>query len=134
MLAWIGSLIGGPVVNGLISAYKARLESQNSTDAKAADLAAAAIQAEIDQRRQISEMRKVEGAWGPIGLLVFGFGLVVLIYFGKVIVWDIVLGLGSTDVIKGAVAEWVNTVIMFLFGGATATSIARTVSARFGKR
>lgn len=50
MLAWIGSLIGGPVVNGLISAYKAKLAAGNDRDRMAVDLAKTDIEAEIARR------------------------------------------------------------------------------------
>src|SRR5262245_55195881 len=99
MWTWLASLLGGPVVTSLVAAYKARLDAAASLDAKAADLAHAAIMAEIDSRRQAVEIRKAEGAWGPTGILMFGFGAVVLVYFAKVVVWDVMLGLGSTDAI-----------------------------------
>ena len=30
MLAWLASLIGGPIVNGLIDSYKAKLDAANT--------------------------------------------------------------------------------------------------------
>jgi len=58
-------------------------------------------------------------------LLLVGFSIPILAFEWKVIVWDITLGLGSTDPIRGQVAEWANTIIAFLFGSATVNSVAK---------
>ncbi len=50
MLAWLGSLLGGPIVNGLINAYKAKLAAGNDRDRMAVDLAKADIEGEIARR------------------------------------------------------------------------------------
>jgi hypothetical protein len=47
----LASFLGGPVVNGLINAYKAKLEAANTEGAQAAELAAKAIAAEIEARK-----------------------------------------------------------------------------------
>jgi hypothetical protein len=38
--SWLASLVGGPVITGLIDAYKAKLDAANIQDRIAADLAA----------------------------------------------------------------------------------------------
>jgi hypothetical protein len=133
ILTWLGNLLGGPFAKAAVDAYKARLDVQNSSDARAADLASKAIEAEIDARRSAVEVRKAEGAWGPIGIIMFGFGVVTLAYYGKVVVWDVMLGWGSTDAIRGAVGEWMNTIIISLFGSGTVTAVARMALTRLGR-
>ena len=133
ILAWLGSLLGGPFARAAVDAYRAKLDAANSRDAKSADLAIKAIDAEIDGRRVAAQVRAAEGAWGPTGILIFGFGAVVLIYFAKVVVWDIVLGLGSTDPIRGDVAQWVNTILTWLFGSGTTLAVARMALTRLGR-
>ena len=54
MWTWLASLLGGPVVNGLINAYKAKLTATNTQDRIAGDLAAKEIEAEIEARKQAS--------------------------------------------------------------------------------
>ena len=54
MWTWLASLIGGPVVTGLINAYKAKLDAANTQDRIAADLAAKEIEAEIEAHKQAS--------------------------------------------------------------------------------
>ena len=64
MWTWLASLIGGPVVTGLINAYKAKLDAANTQDRIAADLAAKEIEAEIEARKQASAIIIAEqGRW-----------------------------------------------------------------------
>ena len=51
MWGFLLNLIGGPIVTGIISAYKAKLAAQNTQDAQAADLAKAEIMGEISAFR-----------------------------------------------------------------------------------
>ena len=51
----------------------------------------------------------------------------VIIYLWKVIVWDIVLGLGSTDPIGGDVAQWAGSIVTAYVGGRSLEKIARTI-------
>lgn len=127
------SFLGGPLINGLLGAYQKKLDAAGSRDGKAVELAKAEIEAEIATRKQVAEIRRAEGAWGPTGLIMFGFGAVTLAYYGKVVVWDVMLGLGTTDAIRGAVAEWMQTIIVSLFGSGTALGIARMAAARLGR-
>ena len=95
MWTWLASLIGGPVVTGLINAYKAKLDAANTQDRIAADLAAKEIEAEIAARKEASAIIIAEqGRWYTAiirPLLAFP----LIIYLWKVIVWDKVLGLGT---------------------------------------
>src|SRR4051794_24099241 len=54
MWSWLASLIGGPVITGLINAYKAKLDAANTQDRIAADLAAKEIEADIAARKEAS--------------------------------------------------------------------------------
>jgi hypothetical protein len=64
MWTWLASLLGGPVVSGLINAYKAKLDAANTHDRIAADLAAKEIEAEIEARRQATAILMAEqGRW-----------------------------------------------------------------------
>jgi hypothetical protein len=61
-------------------------------------------------------------------LMLIGFATPIMIFEWKVIVWDVVLASstnGSTDAIHGQVAEWMTTIISFLFGSATVMGIGR---------
>src|SRR6266487_2223334 len=54
----------------------------------------------------------------------------VVIYLWKVIVLDIVLGLGTTDPIGGDVAEWAGWIVTAYVGGRSLEKIARTIWSR----
>ena len=49
----------------------------------------------------------------------------VIIYFWKVIVWDKVLGLGTTDPITGMIADWTGLIITAYVGGRSIEKVAR---------
>ena len=125
MWSWLASLIGGPVVNGLISAYKARLDASNTKDHIAADLAAKEIEAEIVARKEASAVIIAEqGRWYTAiirPLLAFP----IIIYLWKVIVWDKVLGLGTTDPLAGMIADWTGTILTAYVGGRSIEKVAR---------
>ena len=125
MWSWLASLIGGPVVNGLINAYKARLDASNTQDRIAADLAAKEIEAEIVARKEASAVIVAEqGRWYTAiirPLLAFP----IIIYLWKVIVWDKVLGLGATDPLVGMIGDWAGTILTAYVGGRSIEKVAR---------
>lgn len=127
------SFLGGPLINGLLGAYQKKLDAAGSRDGRAVELAKAEIEAEIETRRQVSEIRRAEGPWGPTGLLMFGFGLVALMYFGKCVVWDTMLGWGTTPAIRGITSETFGTIVQWLFGSGTVLSVSRMLATRLGR-
>lgn len=64
------------------------------------------------------QMQVIAGSL-PLTYLIVGFGTVVLAYFAKCVVWDTMLGLGSTAALHGDVAQWMGTIINWLFGSTT---------------
>ena len=125
MLQMILGFLGGPIIKGFIEGYKAKLEAGNTEDRIAADLAGR----ELDvQRREVEVQNEYKvaliGRWyEPTQLL----GYIMVIYVGKVVVFDKVLALGSTDPITGAVGEWAGMIIMFLIGKRGFENIARII-------
>jgi hypothetical protein len=55
-------------------------------------------------------------------------------YFGKVVVWDVMLGLGVTDPIRGNVGEWMALIAAFLFGKRGAENVAMVISGALRRR
>lgn len=53
---WIISIISGPLVNGILGAYKAKLEAGNTEGRIAADVAIEAIKAEIAAKQSHKEL------------------------------------------------------------------------------
>jgi hypothetical protein len=130
MWTWLASFLAGPIVAGAIEAYKARLAAAGSQDAVAADLAAKAIAAEIEQRKSANAIVAAEqGRWWT-ALVRPLLALPVVIYLWKVIVWDKVLALGSTDPLAGDVAQWAGLIVTTYVGGRSLEKIAGTIWSR----
>jgi len=130
MWTWLASFLGGPIVNGVIEAYKARLAAANSQDAVAADLAGKAIAAEIEARRSADAVIIAEqGRWWTAIIRPL-LALPVIIYLWKVVVWDKVLALGSTDPLAGDVAQWAGMIVTTYVGGRSLEKIASTIWSR----
>ena len=130
MLTWLASLISGPIVNGLIEGYKAKLDAANTHDRIAADLAAKAIEAEIAARQQASAIIIAEQGRWYTAIIRPLLALPIIIYFWKVIVWDKVLGLGSTDPLTGMVSDWAGSIVAAYVGGRTIEKVARVLGGR----
>jgi len=125
MWSWLASFLGGPLLNGLISAYKAKLTAANAQDRLAVDLAVKEIEAEIEARKQASAVVIAEqGRWYTAVIRPL-LALPIIVYFWKVIVWDKVLGLGSTDPITGMIAEWSGLIVTAYVGGRSIEKVAR---------
>ena len=127
MWTWLASFLGGPVVNGLINAYKAKLEAANTEGAQGADLAAKAIAAEIEararaRRRSSSPSR---GGWTALqrALVKWSFAVFVV----KCVIWDTVLGLGTTEPLGGDIQAWAGWVMALWFGGRSLEKIATVI-------
>ncbi|MCC6891077.1 MAG: hypothetical protein IT536_21325 [Hyphomicrobiales bacterium] len=125
MWALIAQLMGGPLVKGLIGAYRAKLDAANSRDAQAADLAKNEIEAEIAARAEAAKIIQVEQGRWYTAIIRPLLALPIIIYFWKVIVWDKVLGLGSTDPITGVIADWTGVIITAYVGGRSIEKVAR---------
>jgi hypothetical protein len=128
----LAKLIGGPIISGAIGAYKAKLEQGGKTDLVAERLATKEL--ELQQREievQGEYKRALIGRWyEPTQLL----GYIMVIYVGKVIIWDKVIGWGVTDSIGGAVGEWAGAIIMFLIGKRGIENVASVVSGALKRR
>lgn len=111
------SFLGGPIVNGLIAAYKAKLDAGNTADNIAANLAGrelAVQQREIEVQAQLKTAEI--GRWYEPDHL---FGYIMVVYFSKLVLWDKVLNYwtnGSTDPILGAAGQWAGAIMTFYVG------------------
>jgi len=125
VLGWLGNLLGGPFAKADVDAYRAKLSSENTTEKIAADLAARELDVERRERELASEVLIAEeGRWYtalPRPLFASAF----IIYTWKVVVWDKVLGLGTTPALSGDVAQWAMIVLTAYFGGRSLEKVAR---------
>jgi len=128
ILSWLGNLLGGPFAQAAVKAYQAKLNANNASERIAADLAARELAVEARERELATQVTIAEqGRWYtalPRPLFAFAF----IIYVWKVVVWDIVFGLGSTPALSGEVAHWATVVLTAYFGGRSLEKVARIVS------
>lgn len=119
------SFLGGPVVKALIDAYSAKLKAENVDVKIAADLAASEIAAQTAETKAVMQYRIAElGYWYEPDKLI---GYCVTIYFAKLLVWDKVLGLGTTDALAGFAAITANLVVSFYFAKRGFENVARII-------
>lgn len=125
MLQMILNFLGGSVLKSGIEAYRERLAAMTAQDKLAVDLAVKEIEAEIEARKQASAIIIAEqGRWWTSIIRPLA-ALPVVIYIWKVIVWDKVLALGTTDAIHGDVGTWAGVIVTTYFGGRTIEKVAR---------
>ena len=119
------NFFGGPVIKGAIEAYKAKLDAGNNSERIAADLAGRELEVQAKEI-EVQGQYKVAliGRWyEPTNLL----GYIMVVYVGKVVIWDKVLAWGTTDPITGAVGEWAGMIIAFLVGKRAIENVARII-------
>lgn len=125
VLGWLGNFLGGPFAKAAVDAYRAKLTAENTSEKIAADLAARELaveqrEAELSEQVVIAEQGKWYTAL-PRPLFAFAF----VIYVWKAVVWDRVLGLGSTAPLSGDIAQWAMIVLTAYFGGRSLEKVAR---------
>ncbi len=130
MFAWIIQLLASPVLNTLTRMYEKKLAAANTTGAQAVEITRAALLAEIEARKQAQAIIIAEqGRWWtslPRAVVQYSFAIFVF----KVVVYDNVLGLGTTDPLGGDVAVWAGWVMALWFGGRTVEKVAQTIWGR----
>lgn len=128
VLGWLGNLLGGPFARAAVDAYRARLSAENTSEKIAADLAARELGVAQRERELAAQVVIAEqGRWYtalPRPLFAGAF----IIYVWKVVVWDRVLGLGTTDALTGDVAQWAMIVLTAYFGGRSLEKVARILT------
>jgi hypothetical protein len=130
MLGMILGFLGGPLLSNLAAAYKAKLESAGAQDKLAVDLAVKEIEAEVAARAEATKVMVLENGlwftWMPRAIVQWSFALFV----GKCVVWDNMLGLGTTDPLQGDIATWSGWVMITWFSGRSLEKIAQV----FGRK
>ena len=128
VLTWLGNLLGGPFAKAAVDAYRAKLAAENASEKIAADLAARELSVRERERELATQIVLAEqGRWYtalPRPLFAGAF----VIYAWKVVVWDKVLGWGTTDPLTGDVAQWAMIVLTAYFGGRSLEKVARILA------
>jgi hypothetical protein len=135
MLKWVLGKVfdfaGGKVVSGIVEGYKAKLEAGNDSARIAADLAGRELLVQQREMEVQTQLRIAQtGRWYiPENL----FAYVLVVYFGKCILFDKVIGslfgkdIFLTDPIQGDLLKWAGMIMLFLFGKRGFENIARII-------
>jgi hypothetical protein len=133
VLTWLGRLLGGPLAQAALEAYRARLTAENTSEKIAADLAIRELDLERREHELATQVLIAEqGRWYtalPRPLFAGAF----ILYVWKVVVWDKVLGAwthGTTDPLAGDVGQWATIVLAAYFGGRSLEKVARMFARR----
>lgn len=128
---WIGdaikSALTGPLVDGLVKAHKDSLDAGNTAEATAATLAARELAVEQRESELQAEIIKSEqGAWYTACIRpLFCFPFIIFTF--KVIVFDKVLGLGTTDPLDPKMWNVFMLIIGAYFIGRSGEKVARII-------
>lgn len=125
MWTTIIGFIGGPVIKGLLDAYNAKLKAGNVSERIASDTAAGEMAVQTAEIKAQNELKIAQiGHWYEPEKL---FAYSLWFYFTKVYIYDAALGLGSTDAVRGDVAQWGGLIISFYFAKRGFENIARII-------
>lgn len=126
VLGWLGSLLGGPFAKAAVDAYGKKLAADNNSEKISAELAGKEIA--LQQRETELQAEYKRALLGhplePSNLAAYIF----VLYLAKVVIWDTMLGLGSTPAIRGAVGEWMAMIAALLFGKRGIENVARIIA------
>jgi hypothetical protein len=117
--------LGGSVVSGLIEAYQAKLKAGNTSEKIAADLAAGEIAAQTAETQAITQLKiaQIGHPWEPEKIAMY----ITLAFYAKCVVWDTMLGLGTTGALKGDVSVWAGMIMGFYFAKRGFENVARII-------
>lgn len=124
-LAWLASLVTGPLLDKALDGWKAKLAADNDADKIAADLAAREIavqqrEAELQTQYRIASL----GYWYEPDKLM---GYAVAVYVAKLLIYDKVLGLGTTDPLGGWIEVTANLIVGFYFAKRGFENVAKII-------
>lgn len=117
--------LGGPVIKGLIDGYREKLKAGNVSEKIAADLATNEIAAQTAETQAITQLKiaQIGHPWEPEKIAMY----ITLAFYAKCVVWDTMLGLGTTGPLKGDVSVWAGMIMGFYFTKRGFENVARII-------
>jgi len=120
-ISWIISAVLDPVLKTALAIFNKKEDTNLEKYKVDGTVNTSLIAAEV-------EIIKVKGELLKNQILVYlqvGFGIPLMIYYGKCILWDKVLGLGYTDALTGEIATYSQWIVAFLFVHSGIMALAR---------
>ena len=134
MIAMILGIVLKPILGGLTDAYKAKLAAGNTEDRLAVDLATRELAVQQRERElQTALLIAEQGNWAtrwvrPVWALPF------VSFTFKVVVYDKMLGWGTTDPLDANMWSVFMIMVGAYFGGRSAEKVATTIASAFKGR
>jgi hypothetical protein len=117
-MQWIFKLLTAPIFDTLLKGWQMKLDAASKAGAQAVDVAKAAMIAEVQARAEANKVNlALLGKWYLALPMVATMGAAAA-YFVKCVVWDTMLGWGSTAALGGDIQTTYNLIISFWFGSA----------------
>jgi hypothetical protein len=128
------SLLGGPILKGLIESYRAKLDAANSADRIAADLAVAEIEAGLEARKRAHELRLATSGFWEMRLLTFAIAFPFVAHLWAV--WlDTQFRFGwRIPKFPAPMDEWQGAIMLSFFGIYTLGKTVQSVGAAMALR
>lgn len=131
----IGAILA-PVINGLLTAQKQKLDAEGSHEARVADIAQQQLaldrrEAEVNAQVVVAE----QGNWVTRSVRPL-LALPVIVLMWKLLVWDKALGQwtgGHTDSLSDQIWWYCTTVVIAYFGGRSMEKVAGKIAGIFAK-
>jgi hypothetical protein len=122
---WLAGFFTGPVFDDLLKGYQAKLTAGNTSDSIAADLAARELAVQSRELELQTQLRLAEigHPFEPDRLM----GYCVTVYFAKLLIFDKVLGFGSTDGLAGFASTTANLIVASYFAKRGFENVARII-------
>jgi len=126
----IGAILG-PIINGLLTVQKQKLDAVGSHEARVAELAQQAValerrEAEVNAQVVIAEQGNWMTRWvRPVWAMPF------IAFTWKVVVWDKMLGWGATDPLDPRMWSVFMLMVGAYYGGRSAEKVATTIAGAF---
>ena len=113
-----------------MDAWKTKQNAQTDQERIRADVTVEAIKAELGAQQEARAILIAEQGRWYTAIIRPLFALPFVIYIWKLVVWDKVLGLGSTDPLSPELWSVLTTIIAAFFIGRSAEKIASTFTSR----
>lgn len=122
---WLGGFVTGPVFDDLLRGYQAKLAAGNTSESIAADLAARELAVQSRELELQTQLRIAEigHPFEPDRLM----GYCVSVYFAKLLIFDKVFGLGTTDGLAGFASTTANLIVASYFAKRGFENVARII-------
>jgi hypothetical protein len=122
LTAFVAFLTALPAVTGGITSFltaynDAKVRMLQARAGVTRDVAVAAISGAVTERVSVNNV--IAGS-KALQFLIIAFALPIVAFEWKVVMWDTMLGWGSTPAVRGEVAVWMGTIVNWLFGSTTA--------------